>query len=214
MGVARCALVASTLRPMISKGEPEGSSTLPPASSRIREAAATSQQPPNPISKNASRRPIATPQMFIAQDPQARMDLLALLSFMMRSMMAIMVSKSRCTPISVATSALSSCVSGEAEMGRPFRYAPQPRSAVKVSPRMGLCTTPTTTCLLTTSATQVHTKGKECTKFVVPSSGSHIHVGASVSSGVRPACATSSSPIKAWSGNFSSIARRIRVSHA
>lgn len=33
---------------------------------------------------------------------------------------------------------------------------------------------------------QTHTKGKLCTKLVVPSTGSHIHVGSDVSSSVKP----------------------------
>ena len=57
------------------------------------------------------------------------------------------------------------------------------------------------------------TKGKEWTKLVVPSSGSTSHVGASVSSGMWPRAAASSSPMKAWPGKASRMRPRMIASH-
>ena len=53
--------------------------------------------------------------------------------------------------------------------------------------------TPRETCLRESSTSffmarpmHTHTKGKLCTKLVVPSTGSHIHVGSAVNSSVKP----------------------------
>ena len=74
-------------------------------------------------------------------------------------MTAATVSSSRVVPISVAISALFSIDSPEHAHRAPFRKAPRPRTAVYVSLRIGLCTTPTTGRLSTTSAMDTQEKG-------------------------------------------------------
>ena len=60
---------------------------------------------------------------------------------------------------------------------------------------------------------QTHTKGNLCTKFVVPSSGSMIHVGASVRLSTEPCSAEDSSPMNACSGYLRLMVLMIVLSH-
>lgn len=151
----------------------------------------------------------------MAQEPPHRIDRDAELTRRMRSKTASTVSASRPTPSSVPTSARDRLGSAEHEMGRPFNVAPRPRTASNISPNTGLNTTPTSTRRLTANPMHTHcagagaaaqragceaarsrsvaharltTKGKEWTKFVVPSSGSTSHVGSSVSSARVEGC--------------------------
>lgn len=62
--------------------------------------AATSQQPPKPISQKASSRPMATPHMLQAQLPAQRRPLTFSATTRMRAKMAAIVSSSRVVPTS------------------------------------------------------------------------------------------------------------------
>lgn len=85
-------------------------------------------------------------------------------------------------------------------MGFPLRKAPQCLLAEKNCLIRGLYIIPISTFLFTANAKEMHVCGKRCTKLVVPSIGSIIHVGSSVSSGRQPSFAAVSSPInlKDW----------------
>jgi len=63
---------------------------------------------------------------------------------------------------------------------RDFKKAPCPTIAVYNSSRKGLYITPTLGTLFTTKPNEMQKAGNACTKFVVPSIGSTIKVGASV----------------------------------
>lgn len=80
-------------------------------------------------------------------------------------------------------------------IGFPLRKAPQCLLAEKNCLMRGLYIIPNSTFLFTTNAKEMHVCGNRCTKFVVPSIGSIIHVGSSVSSGRQPSFAAVSSPI-------------------
>lgn len=80
-------------------------------------------------------------------------------------------------------------------IGFPLRKAPRCLLAEKNCLIRGLYIIPISTFLFTSNATEMHVCGKRCTKFVVPSIGSIIHVGSLVSCGRRSSFATVSSPI-------------------
>lgn len=82
----------------------------------------------------------------------------------------------------------------------PLRKAPQCLLAEKNCLIRGLYIIPISTFLFTNSAKEMHVCGKRCTKLVVPSIGSIIHVGSLVSCGRQPSVAAVSSPInlKDW----------------
>mmetsp|Transcript_67 Transcript_67/g.188 ORF Transcript_67/g.188 Transcript_67/m.188 type:complete len:205 (+) Transcript_67:388-1002(+) len=152
--------------------------------------------------------------MFIAHDPLARKDRQVSTQTRTLLMIASTVSASRPTPISVATKDLFKSVTELTLMRSPFKVAPLPCTAAKVSPVIGLSTTPSTGILCTVSPIDTHENGYPCTKFVVPSSGSTNHVGASPIVGNTPlAAATDSSPTKSCSGNAACNLRKIRSSH-
>lgn len=83
----------------------------------------------------------------------------------------------------------------EVFIGFPLRKAPQCLLAEKNCLIRGLYIIPISTFLFTNSAKEMHVCGKRCTKLVVPSMGSIIHVGSLVSCGRRPSFAAVSSPI-------------------
>lgn len=84
-------------------------------------------------------------------------------------------------------------------IGNPFLKAPLPHWACHNSLVIGLYTIPARTCFLIANPTHIAIMGIRWTKFVVPSIGSIIHVGASLHSALIPA-ALLSSPINLWSG--------------
>mmetsp|Transcript_435 Transcript_435/g.1523 ORF Transcript_435/g.1523 Transcript_435/m.1523 type:complete len:221 (-) Transcript_435:231-893(-) len=157
---------------------------------------------------------MATPHMFMAHEPQHLMERAPLHTARNRPITASIAAVSRATPISVAITLLLSLASSLTLMGSSFKNAPSPYVPRNVSFKMGLCTTPTTGFLLIVSPTHTHTKGYPWTKLVVPSTGSTIHVGASVSSGVAPFSELSSSPMKQWSGKLSRSCSKMSFSQA
>lgn len=78
-------------------------------------------------------------------------------------------------------------------IGFPLRKAPQCLLAEKNCLMRGLYIIPISAFLFTSSAKEIHMCGKRWTKLVVPSIGSIIHVGSSVSCGKRPSFAVVSS---------------------
>lgn len=80
-------------------------------------------------------------------------------------------------------------------IGFPLRKAPQCLLAKKNCLMRGLYIIPISAFLFTSRAKEMHVCGKRWTKLVVPSIGSIIHVGSSVSCGNRPSFATVSSAI-------------------
>mmetsp|Transcript_13613 Transcript_13613/g.32305 ORF Transcript_13613/g.32305 Transcript_13613/m.32305 type:complete len:238 (+) Transcript_13613:319-1032(+) len=107
-------------------------------------------------------------------------------------------------------------------MGSPLRVAPAPRRAAKTSSRKGSTMTPAHSChpLASRLATPMlmPTRGRDCTKLVVPSMGSTIHRYSPALSRVVPSAAalatapaaTDSSPRKLCDGNASATYRSIR----
>lgn len=76
----------------------------------------------------------------------------------------------------------------------PFRYAPFPTLAVYDNFSTGLQIIPITGFFSISSPMEIAMRGRECTKFIVPSTGSIIHVGSSPNTHFSP-LETDSSPI-------------------
>lgn len=87
-------------------------------------------------------------------------------------------------------------------IGAPLRKAPWPLRAVKSCSKIGLYTIPISATLSISSATEMHVCGKPWTKFIVPSMGSIIHVGASVNSIFCPEAVLSSPMNLPWNVNW------------
>mmetsp|Transcript_4734 Transcript_4734/g.18127 ORF Transcript_4734/g.18127 Transcript_4734/m.18127 type:complete len:247 (+) Transcript_4734:321-1061(+) len=200
----------------MSNASPEGSNTTPPASRTIIVPATQSHGPPNPISKNPSSLPIATPHMFIAHDPEHRTLRDFSTNARTRPIIASTVFPSLCTPISVPISAFPRVRTALHEIFFPFKNAPRPRTAVNISSDIGLKTTPTVGSPPSHNPTDTQLNGYPCTKFVVPSSGStYQHLTDVVfDNSFAPLAACVSSPTTSSSGNASRSALKTKSSHS
>mmetsp|Transcript_41525 Transcript_41525/g.79372 ORF Transcript_41525/g.79372 Transcript_41525/m.79372 type:complete len:218 (-) Transcript_41525:244-897(-) len=181
---------ANTLRPMRSNGEPSRLSMTPPASSTINFAGEKSQifgpvlASQSPSSKNTSQRPEAMLVQFRPHAPPIRSVRTPLvISPSMVEVSLLTVFGSRPYPDSRPATARSILSQLETEIGPSclelLSCAPRPLIALYISSLMGSYVTATTGCFSIMNAIRTQTAGIRCTKLVVPSIGSIVHVGPS-----------------------------------
>lgn len=166
---------------------------IPPASLRMHQAAATSQDQ-HPHSQKASCCPAATLHIAIAADPVQRSELTnrppveAVLAKVVKTFkLSSKFGPSRSLPHSIPMHAGPNPrrgveVSGSCSFSPLSRWvkAPLPLTALQSSLRNGFQTTPIVGRFEMTSPTEMHTAGNPWTKLEVPSIGSTMNVGSSV----------------------------------